>query len=87
MIKDNKQLKEEKIKVEKLLDIVEKKEIKIDSLKKSLEKYEKNNNNETKQNNLIKIDIINKSVEYNLNMENNHLKEKMKLIKSLMKII
>ena len=80
IININKQLKEEKIKVEKLLDIVAKKEIKIDSLKKSLEKYEKNNNNETKQNNLIKIDIINKSVEYNLNMENNHLKEEMKLI-------
>ena len=80
IININKQLKEEKIKVEKLLDIVAKKEIKIDSLKKNLEKYEKSNNNESKQNNLIKIDIINKSVEYNLNMENNHLKEEMKLI-------
>ena len=81
LININKQLNEEKNKVQNLLDIIAKKEIKIDSLKKNLDKSgDKNNNNESKQNNLIKIDIINKSVEYNLNMENIHLKEEMKLI-------
>jgi chromosome segregation ATPase len=63
LITINKQLKDEKIKVEKLSDIIAKKDKKIDSLKKSLDKYEKKNNKESKQNNLIKIDIINKNVE------------------------
>lgn len=83
----NKALEDEKIKLKKLFDIIAKKELKIDSLKKCIEKYEKQSkekvgkNNESTSNKLIKIDIINKKVEYNLNLENNHLKEELKLIK------
>ena len=79
----NKKLEDEKNKVQKLEDIVKEKELTIDLLKKSLDKYEKNNDLKNSNNNeskLIKIDIINKKIEYNLNMENNQLKEDLKII-------
>lgn len=78
---------EEKNKTKKLMDIIAKKDLKIELLTKSLDKYEKqdegnhNKNNGSTPNQLIKIDIINKKVEYNLNLENNQLKEKLKLVK------
>ena len=86
ILKINKKYENEKNKVKKLLDIVAKKELIIDKLKKSLDKYEKQNeekdgkSKESISNKLIKIDIINKKVEYNLNLENIHLKEEIKLI-------
>ena len=85
-LKINKKYENEKNKVKKLLDIVAKKELIIDKLKKSLDKFEKQNeekdykSKESISNKLIKIDIINKKVEYNLNLENIHLKEEIKLI-------
>ena len=86
ILKINNKLEDEKNKVKNLLDIIAKKELTIDSLKKNLDIYEKQNegnnskNNEFTPNKLIKIDIINKKVEYNLNSENIHLKEELKLI-------
>ena len=86
ILKINNKYENEKNKVKKLLDIVAKKELIIDKLKKSLDKYEKQNeekdgkSKESISNKLIKIDIINKKVEYNLNLENIHLKEEIKLI-------
>jgi len=83
LIDINKQLEDEKNKVQKLKDIVTEKELTIDLLKKSLDKYEKNNDDNhgnNTENKLIKIDIINKKIEYNLNMENNQLKEDLKII-------
>ena len=86
ILKINNKYENEKNKVKKLLDIVAKKELIIDALKKSLDKYEKQNeekdgkSKESTSNKLIKIDIINKKVEYNLNLENIHLKEEIKLI-------
>lgn len=86
ILKINKKYENEKNKVKKLLDIVAKKELIIDKLKKSLDKFEKQNeekdckSKESISNKLIKIDIINKKVEYNLNLENIHLKEEIKLI-------
>ena len=86
ILKINNKYENEKNKVKKLLDIVAKKELIIDALKKSLDKYEKQNeekdgkSKESISNKLIKIDIINKKVEYNLNLENIHLKEEIKLI-------
>ena len=86
LVNVNKNLEDEKNKVQKLSDIIDKKEKQIELLKKSFTKYEKQidenngNNKETPQNKLIKIDIINKKVEYNLNMENNQLKEELKMI-------
>ena len=86
ILKINNKCENEKNKVKKLLDIVAKKELIIDKLKKSLDKYEKQNeekdgkSKESISNKLIKIDIINKKVEYNLNLENIHLKEEIKLI-------
>ena len=83
LIDINKKLEDEKNKVQKLKDIITEKELNIDLLKKSLDKYETNNDenhgNNT-ENKLIKIDIINKKIEYNLNMENNQLKEDLKII-------
>ena len=86
LVNVNKNLEDEKNKAQKLSDIIDKKEKQIELLKKSFTKYEKQidenngNNKETPQNKLIKIDIINKKVEYNLNMENNQLKEELKMI-------
>ena len=86
ILKINNKYENEKNKVKKLLDIVAKKELIIDKLKKSLDKFEKQNeekdckSKESISNKLIKIDIINKKVEYNLNLENIHLKEEIKLI-------
>ena len=86
LVNVNKNLEDEKNKAQKLSDIIDKKEKQIEVLKKSFTKYEKQidenngNNKETPQNKLIKIDIINKKVEYNLNMENNQLKEELKMI-------
>ena len=86
ILKINNKYENEKNKVKKLLDIVAKKELIIDALKKSLDKFEKQNeekdckSKESISNKLIKIDIINKKVEYNLNLENIHLKEEIKLI-------
>ena len=86
ILKINNKYENEKNKVKKLLDIVAKKELIIDALKKSLDKYEKQNeekngkSKESTSSKLIKIDIINKKVEYNLNLENIHLKEELKLI-------
>ena len=86
ILKINNKYENEKNKVKKLLDIVAKKELIIDKLKKSLDKYEKQNEEKDGKskgsisNKLIKIDIINKKVEYNLNLENIHLKEEIKLI-------
>jgi len=86
LVNVNKNLEDEKNKAQKLSDIIDKKEKQIEILKKSFTKYEKQidenngNNKETPQNKLIKIDIINKKVEYNLNMENNQLKEELKMI-------
>jgi len=86
ILKINNKYENEKNKVKKLLDIVAKKELIIEALKKSLDKYEKQNeeksgkSKESTSNKLIKIDIINKKVEYNLNLENIHLKEELKLI-------
>ena len=86
LVNVNKNLEDEKNKAQKLSDIIDKKEKQIEVLKKSFTKYEKQidenngNNKETQQNKLIKIDIINKKVEYNLNMENNQLKEELKMI-------
>ena len=83
----NNKLEEEKNKVKELSDIIAKKDLNIDTLKKCLDKYEKQNDenscksNDSASNKLIKIDIINKKVEYNLNMENNNLKEELKLVK------
>ena len=86
ILKINNKYENEKNKVKKLLDIVAKKELIIDALKKSLDKFERQNeekdckSKESISNKLIKIDIINKKVEYNLNLENIHLKEEIKLI-------
>ena len=86
ILKINNKYENEKNKVKKLLDIVAKKELIIDKLKKSLDKFEKQNeekdckSKESISNKLIKIDIINKKDEYNLNLENIHLKEEIKLI-------
>ena len=83
LIDINKKLEDEKNKVQKLKDIITEKELNIDLLKNSLDKYEKNsdeNQGNNTENKLIKIDIINKKIEYNLNIENNQLKEDLKII-------
>ena len=70
ILKINNKYENEKNKVKKLLDIVAKKELIIDALKKSLDKYEKQNeekdgkSKESTSNKLIKIDIINKKFEF-----------------------
>ena len=84
----NNDLENEKNKLKKLFDIIAKKELQIDTLKKNIEKYEKQQhkekaikNPESRSSKLIKIDIINKKDEYNKSVENIHVKEELKLIK------
>ena len=83
----NNDLENEKNKLKKLFDIIAKKELQIDTLKKNIEKYEKQHkekaikNPESRSSKLIKIDIINKKDEYNKSVENIHVKEELKLIK------